>query len=134
MTEIYNVGNLPLHLQVMAKEVMGQRSTRFFEMSNATELFNHAKDGNCEEATVTIDTENERGFVIAFSFNESQLEDLSGDKLITMNIFFAELDSGETRLYRNMLHQHRQDQEDNMAERNAKKKLKEFEIKGVIDE
>lgn len=134
MTEVFNVGNLPKHLQVMAKEVMGERSTKFFEMSNATELLEHAKEGNCEETTVTIDRENEKGFMVAFSFNESQLENLSGDKLITMNIFFAELDAGETRYYRNMLHKHRQDQEDNMEERKAKKKLKEFEITGVINE
>jgi len=134
MTEIYNIGNLPKHLQVMAKEFDGKRSTRFFEFSNAKGLFDHAKDGKCEEATVTVDPVNEKGFVVAFSFNESQLEDLSGDKLIVMNIFYAELDSSETRYYRNMLHQHRMDQEDNMLERKAKKKLKEFEIKGVINE
>ena len=121
MKEISQVGNLPKHLQVMAKEVQGQRSTLFYECNNADELLNHAKDGKCEETTVTIDQHSEKGFMVAFGFKDSALEDFSGDKLVVMHVYFAELSSDETRYYRNMLHQHRNDQEDNMQQRRAKK-------------
>jgi len=134
MTEIFNEGNLPTHLRIMAKEFDGQRSTKFFECSDATELFDFAKEGKCEEATVTIDPTSEKGFVVAFSFRDSELEDLHGDKLVVMNIFYAELIASETKYYRNLLHKHRMDQEDNMLERNAKKKLKEFNIKEIPNE
>ena len=112
MTEITNKGNLPKPLQLMAKEVDGQRSTMFYECTGADELLQHAADGKCEETTVTVDRKNDRGFMVAFSFNESQLEDLSGEKLITMNIFFAELKGNDIQKYTKMLHTHRQQQED----------------------
>ncbi len=134
MTEIFNIGNLPKHLQIMAKEVMGQRSTKFFEMSNAIELLDHAKNGNCEETTTTIDKESNTGFMVAFSFNDTQLEDLSGEKLIIMNVFFAKLDDAETKYYRNMLHKHRQEQEDAMIRRNESKKTPNYKIKGIIND
>lgn len=135
MTEITNIGNLPHHLQVMAKEVEGVRSTRFYECTNVTELLNHAKDGKCEESTITIDQKSEKGFAVAFSFDESELTDLAGDKLIVMNVFFAELTDYETREYRAMLHQHRNDQEDNMEQRRASAASKaKMEIKEVIND
>lgn len=112
MTEITQRGNLPKHLQVMAKEVDGQRSTRFYEMTGPDELLNHAKDGNCEETTVTLDASTARGFMVAFSFNDSSIENLEGDKLVVMNVFFTELDSEQARYYRKMLHEHRNQQED----------------------
>jgi len=124
MKEIFNIGNLPNHLQVMAKEVQGQRSTKFFECFNAEELLNTAKEGNCEETTVTLDPTTERGFMVAFGFTDSSLEDLSGDKLVVMNIYYAELDASESKYYRNMLHRHRNDQEDNMQQRRASKAKK----------
>jgi len=112
MTEITNEGNLPAPLKVMAKEVQGQRSTMFFECIDADELLQHAADGECEETTVTIDRKNNRGYMVAFSFNESHLEDLSGEKLITMNIYFTELVGNDIQKYTKMLHTHRQEQED----------------------
>ena len=134
MTEISNIDNLPYHLQVMAKEVQGVRSTRFYECVNVTELFNHAKEGKCEESTVTVDPKSEKGFAVAFSFDESALEDLSGDKLIVMNIFFAELSAYEVKTYSSMLHEHRNDQEDNMEQRKASAAAKKLmEVKEIIE-
>ena len=111
----------------MAKEFDGQRSTNFFECRNADELLNHAKDGNCEETTITLDPVTNNGFIVAFNVRESDLEDLSGDKLVVMTIFFAELCEEETRYYRNMLHGHRNEQEQDMEHRKSKKKKLEGE-------
>ena len=132
MNKITNIGNLPQHLQVMAKEFQGQRSTNFFECNNADELLLLAKNGECEETTITLDRSTSKGFMVAFSFIDSQLEDLSGDKLIVMNVYFAELNDSETKQYRALLHKHRKEQEDDMIRRDAKKENK-FELKGVIE-
>jgi len=112
MNEITNKGNLPAPLKLMAKEVQGERSTMFFECRDADELLQHAADGKCEETTVTVDRKNDRGYMVAFSFNESQLEDLSGEKLVKMNVFFTELVGKDIQKYTKMLHEHRQQQED----------------------
>ena len=112
MTEITNKGNLPKPLQVMAKEVQGQRSTMFYEMTNADELLQHAADGKCEETTVTIDRKNNRGYMVAFGFKDSQIEDLSGDKLVQMYVYFTELHGKDIQKYAKMLHEHRNQQED----------------------
>lgn len=112
MKEISNVGNLPKHLQIMAKEVQGQRATRFYEFNTADGLLEHASLGQCEETTVTVDKSTNRGFMVAFSFNDSNITDIEGDQMVTMNIFYAELDTEETNYYRKMLHKHRNEQED----------------------
>ena len=111
MKEITTRGNLPKHLQVMAKEVEGQRSTLFFECNTADELLQLAADGKCEETSVTIDRDTSKGFMVAFSFTDSAIEDLTGNKLIVMNIYFTELTDQEALKYKKMLHTHRQEQE-----------------------
>ena len=112
MIEITNKGNLPKPLQIMAKEVQGVRSTLFYECINADELLQHASDGKCEETTVIVDKTNNKGYITAFSFKDSQIEDLSGDKLIQMYVYFAALDETDTIKYKKMLHTHRNEQED----------------------
>jgi hypothetical protein len=112
MKEIFSKGNLPKHLQVMAKEFEGERSTKFFEFNTADQLLNHAKDGNCEETTVTVDKTTARGFMVAFSFKDSTILDSSGSQLLVMNIFYAELTPEESRYYSKMLSEHRDQQED----------------------
>ena len=111
MTEISNIGNLPKHLQIMAKEVQGQRSTYFYECVSAHELIGLASDGKCEETSVTMDKSTNRGFMVAFGFRDSAITDAVGDQLVVMNIYFTELTSAETVEYRQMLHSHRQQQE-----------------------
>ena len=121
MKEITNKGNLPKHLQVMAKEVQGQRSTLFFECSNAEELLNLAKDGKCEETTVTLDRSTAKGFMVAFSFVDSTITDIAGDSLVVMNIYFTELTDVEAKKYKKMLHEHRNQQEDAHTKWKSKK-------------
>ncbi len=112
MTEIFNKGNLPSHLQVMAKEVEGQRSTKFFEFKTAELLLKHASEGNCEETTVTIDRKTNRGYIVAFSFDDSAIEDIQGNKLVVMSVYFSELETKDIQYYSKMLHEHRNQQED----------------------
>ena len=111
MKEVFNVGNLPLPFQVMAKEVMGQKSTLFFECESANELLNFVKDQKAEETTVIIDRKNDKGFITAFGFTDSNIEDLSGDKLVTMKVYFAQIENNEIKEYATMLDSHRKQQE-----------------------
>jgi len=123
MKEINTIGNLPKPLQVLAKEINGQKSTLFFECESDKELLILASDGKCEETTVIMDRENDKGFMTAFGFIQSQLEDLKGEKLIQMKIYFVELKKDRIEYYRKMLSQHRHQQEDQMIYRRNKKKM-----------
>jgi len=122
MQEITNKGNLPKPLQVMAKEHLGERSTLFFECSSVDELLQLAANGECEETTVVVDRKNERGYITAFNFKDTDVLDLSGDKLYVMRIYYTELNKNEISKYSKMLHEHRQQQEDSHTKWKNKQK------------
>ena len=123
MKEINNKGNLPKPLQIMAKEFQGIKTTIFYECESDIELLNLAKDGKCEETTVIMDKENNRGFMTAFSFEDSQIENLNGSKLVQMKLYYTELKKNKVEYYRKMLSNHRRQQEDQMINRQNKNSI-----------
>lgn len=122
MKEIKSAGNLPKCFQAMAKEFQGERSTIFYECINPEELLGLAKNKECEELTCVLDQNNARGYMAGFHFKETDLDNMYGDKLVKMHVYFCELSGESFKKYAKMLDEHRTQQEDDMIKRKTKNK------------
>tara|TARA_Y100000034_G_C6548909_1_gene237073 strand:- start:10 stop:411 length:402 start_codon:yes stop_codon:yes gene_type:complete len=124
MKKIETKGNLPRILQVFLKEMGGETPAEIYECESARELMNWVKDKKAEETSMMLDPTTNRGYVAAFGYKESQLADLNGSPILTLLIYFAEVDEVEYKKYDALLKKHRKDQQKAMYERKEKKNQK----------
>ena len=122
MKKIESVGNLPKALQILAGQVKGAE-TKFYEGSNAQEILDVAKRGDCEELSCVLDPSTSRGFLVGFAFEDVENTVIIApgkDTAVNMIIYFVELEGGDFNRYSKMLQKHRQQQQDAMLKRRSK--------------
>jgi len=117
MKKIDNVGNLPKHLTVLAKN-LGQYTdlakTDFYEMSSEDELVKNAVEVGYE-VIPTIDMSTGRGFLVGFDAKETSL--ILNTAYFNLDIYFYEMDSDGIKRWDTRIRKDRNDQQIEMNER-----------------
>lgn len=119
MRRIIHKGNLPKHLQVLAKELGGrlssQTETRFYEASSISEFEKGAVDIGYE-IIPTVDTETGRGFLVGFDVSTPQrIATLLN--YASLQIYYIECSPQEVEEWTKKIKSHREDQQDDMRMR-----------------
>ena len=125
MRRISEIGNLPGHMQVFAKELGGRfqnvEDTIFWEANSVKEFESKAVELGYEIAPPTVDSKTDRGFLVGFGVDEPERVDGS-TMYASLRVYFVEADDHEITAWSKKIKEHRLMQEEDMRKRQEEAK------------
>jgi len=121
MKRITNIGNLPNHLQLFAKQlggVLSECDTEFYEINYINEFEKKAVEIGYE-IVPAVDTSTGRGFLTGFSAEEPK-DIITLVSYVKLKIYFVECTRQEIEEWTLKIREHRDMQQDNSIERRIK--------------
>lgn len=126
MKRVEHKGNMPNHVAVFAKQLSGQfagnKETEFWEMSSVDEFEKNASDIGYE-IIPAMDMETNRGFLVGFDVEESEITSLGGQNYVQLKMFYVECTEEEFKAWNRKIKLHRDQQQDDYFKRLAKKPI-----------
>lgn len=126
MKKITNVGNLPESFQILLNSMGGAgTSAEIWECESVKELQGVVKDKKAEETQIARDPKTNRCYMTAFTFKQDQIIKMfdKPNNMLTMVVYFTEMPKDDVKRYQKMLKKHRTDQQDDMINRQERKKV-----------
>jgi len=113
MKKIEFKGNLPTHIQLFAKELGGifnkVQDTEFWEASSIDEFEKNASEIGYE-IIPTVDGATDRGYLVGFDAQDSEIVGSDGDSYSKLTMHFIEITPEELKAWDRKMKAHREDQ------------------------
>lgn len=126
MRKIDFKGNLPPHIAIFAKQLGGiysqVKGTEFWEASSINEFEKKASEIGYE-IIPTIDGSTDRGFLVGFDSEDSQIVAPGGEQYSKLKMYFIEITPEELKSWDRKIRSHREQQQNDMRDRQELRKI-----------